>query len=94
MAQKGSDLCTTLYTITAPQTSEQSTTANMLRGSLRACEGPQNPKNSQSCSELMVLPFSLVYARRNQEPLNETHEESFANTGGTELQTSAGRSFV
>lgn len=34
MAQEGSDLCITLYTITPPQTSEQSTIANILRGTV------------------------------------------------------------
>lgn len=54
--------------------------------SFRACEAPpQNPKNSRSC-ELTILPFSRVYARRNQEPLNETHEKSLGNTRVTECR--------
>lgn len=68
---------------------------NILRGTFSGhVKVPQSPKNSQRFFEVTILHFSLVYGRRNWKHLNETHEECFANTRTTELQTSAGMSIV
>lgn len=69
MAQKGSDLCATLCTITGPQTSEQSTTENILRGTVSGhVKVPQSSKNSQRFFELMILPFSLYMEEGTESP--------------------------